>query len=284
MLRIFSTEETFKIRKEELIEDFLVPRGYSRRIIQAQLNRLNSLPGADYEDRRKKALEKVKKSENERIPAPYTFNPRIPNIGKVFRKHHNAMLTEYPELREVFPEPPMPALRQPPNLRRFICRATLYKPQTRVTRNHGGWRSCSKQCKVHQYCAPNTSKVTSKVTGYEHNIKSSVNCQSRNIIYLWYCERCKNSPNQQAKFESIYIGSSKRQHLTRMAEHLGYIRTKKLSEPAGLHFNKPNHSISDFKHCILEEVRSKDQFILRSRESHYIAKFDSFRFGLNKEP
>ena len=34
----------------------------------------------------------------------------------------------------------------------------------------------------------------------------------------------------------------------------------------------------------LEQVRSKDPFIIKAREHKYIQLFDSFRRGLNQEP
>ena len=64
-----------------------------------------------------------------------------------------------------------------------------------------------------------------------------------------------------------------------MAEH----KREMFSEPAGDHFNTPGHSVSDLRGCILEKVKSRDKFVLASREHFYIQKFDTYRNGLNKE-
>ena len=41
--------------------------------------------------------------------------------------------------------------------------------------------------------------------------------------------------------------------------------------------------MSDLRGCILEKVKSRDKFVLASREHFYIQKFDTYRNGLNKE-
>ena len=47
---------------------------------------------------------------------------------------------------------------------------------------------------------------------------------------------------------------------------------------------KRGHNVSDLKGLVLEQVRSRDPFILKSREHMLIQKFDTFRNGLNQEP
>ena len=103
-------------------------------------------------ERRKKNLEKKAKTTNEtyRIVAPMDYNPLLPKISEVLVKHHKAMVFKKPELKEVFKEPPMAALRQPPNIRQMICRAALSQPKrgdrlTRKTHKSApGWKKCGK--------------------------------------------------------------------------------------------------------------------------------------------
>ena len=63
-------------------------------------------------------------------------------------------------LKEVFPAPPMPALRQPKNLRRILCCSRL-KPVKRIGRlqrkahkNAPVWRKCGKPCHICPYTLP----------------------------------------------------------------------------------------------------------------------------------
>ena len=52
----------------------------------------------------------------------------------------------------------------------------------------------------------------------------------------------------------------------------------------GLHFNLPGHSFHHLEGLAVEQVRSRDPFILKARESWIIQKLDCFRNGQNKEP
>ena len=64
-----------------------------------------------------------------------------------------------------------------------------------------------------------------------------MSCETDNVIYLIQCERCKKK----------YIGDIERKLKDRIWEHKGYIRSKKLNEPIGNHFNQHGHSIMDLK-------------------------------------
>ena len=54
--------------------------------------------------------------------------------------------------------------------------------------------------------------------------------------------------------------------------HRDYVTRGVTSEPSGDHFNQPGHSISDLEGIVLEQVRSKDTFVLKAREHFYIKK------------
>ena len=56
-----------------------------------------------------------------------------------------------------------------------------------------------------------------------------------------------------------------------------------MNEPSGEHFSLPGHKLSDIGGMVLEHVRSDNPYILRAREELLIQKFDSYKFGLNKE-
>ena len=240
-----------------------------------------------YVEQRKEALKKKEKKteNNKRIIAPFEFNPLLPKISSVLAKHYNTMIFSNPDLKEIFPEPPMAALRQGPNLRKYLCRATLQKSsrghqlQRNARKNAAGWKKCSKPCPVCPFAAPPKHTVNSDVSEYTHNIKTPLNCQSENVIYLWRCkkENCARKP------ENFYIGLTTRKFQIRFSEHLGYIKSEKCSEPSGEHFNLPGHKLSDIEGMVLEQVKNKNPYILRAREELIIQKFDSYKFGLNKE-
>ena len=84
--------------------------------------------------------------------------------------------------------------------------------------------------------------------------------------------------------ECEYVGMTSRSFKTRMSEHRDYPKRDIDTEPSGQHFTKRGHNVSDMRGLVLEEVKSKDPFVLRARESILIKKFDTYRHGLNNEP
>ena len=137
-LRICSSENTFEKQLLEIKNNFLIPRNYTSKLIEEQFQRVRDLPGFNFKEKRKNALEKKTKTKtqekDERIIFPVDFNPHLPKISKIFAKHHKSMLFRKPELKTVFPAPPMAALRQPPNLRRLLCKSKFKLEPIQVVR------------------------------------------------------------------------------------------------------------------------------------------------------
>ena len=82
----------------------------------------------------------------------------------------------------------------------------------------------------------------------------------------------------------MYCGMTKRKFSLRMAEHRDYAKFHKTEEPSGQHFSLPGHSFHHMQGLAIEQVRNRDPFILKARETWLIKKFDCYRNGLNKEP
>ena len=292
LLRICSTEESFEIRLEELKSDFLMPRNYSKKVIESQFSRIRNLPGLDYQERRKNSLVKKEKKkqtleEKSRVISPLDFNPLLPNISEIFKKHHKSMLFKKPELKEVFNSAPMASLRQPPNIRSLLCRSSLFQPnrgkkfQRNTHREAPGWKKCGRgSTTCCPFALPATQKIVGQVTGYQHDIKDPVNCETTNCIYYWKCRKdnCRDFPKCE------YVGLTSRPFRNRLAEHKQYIRSENKDKSSGAHFNKAGHNISHLAGLVIEHVKSDDPFVLRAREFLYIQKFDTYRNGLNQEP
>jgi hypothetical protein len=287
LLRICSTPETFDQRLEEMKNNFLKPRGYKTKMIEEQYKRIRNLPGDDFKERRQLSLQKQNKEtrREDRIIVPVDFNPHMAKPGPVMKKHYNAMIRKNGDLKEIFPAPPMAALRQGKNLRRILCSSKLHplKRADRVRRgvhkNAPGWKNCKKPCPICPYTLPDCAKIIGN-NGFEHEIIHSVNCDTENCVYLWKCMK----PNCQDFPECEYIGMTSRPFRARMSEHRDYPKRDVDTEPSGKHFTKRGHSVSDMRGLVLEQVKSKDPFVLRARESMLIKKFDTFRHGLNNEP
>ena len=141
----------------------------------------------------------------------------------------------------------MAALRQPPNLRKMICRSKLY-PIVRADRygrnchkTARGWKKYGKGTTTCcPFTFPPTNQVTSQITGYCHTITDPVNCETQNCVYYWKCQKinCKTYPRCE------YIGLTRRTFRNRLSEHKQYVRSEMLDKPSGFHFNQSGHNVS----------------------------------------
>ena len=288
ILRICSKENYFEKRILELKENYLKPRKFKSKIIDKEIEKVKNLPGTNFYERRKKALKKTirEPKDKTRIIAPVDYNPHLPNVSQILQKHHRALLFNAPHLAEVFPSPPMASYRQPPNIRRLLCRSKLYPVNRNKRLQRGtyktapGWKKCGKGCKICPFTLDNTKEITGLASGYNHTIKESVSCDTENCIYYWRCTKpnCEDYPNCE------YIGMTTRKFKDRLAEHRDYPKRDVITEPSGRHFTKNGHSVANMKGLVLEKVRNPDPYVLKSREHLMIQKFNTFREGLNQEP
>ena len=150
----------------------------------------------------KKIIRKPK--DQSRVIAPLDYNPHLAKASQVFLNHRKTMLISAPHLKEVFLSPPMPAYRQPDNIRKILCKSTLY-PVTRANRlqrgahiDAPGWKPCGKPCKICSYTMEKTSTVAGSASGYLHKIQQPVSCDTTNCIYYWTCTKpnCSDFPNK----------------------------------------------------------------------------------------
>ena len=204
LLRICDDENIFNERLAELKNNFLLPRNYKSRIIDSQFKRVKELPGDTYTEKRKLALKKKVRNADprtqKRVKVVFDFNPLLPKISNVLKKHHRTMISDNPELRDSFPDPPMTCLRQGPNLRRLLCKSSLIKvtrPARAAHRSAAGWKRCShttgRQCAKCPYTPSTASSVTSHINGYTHHITTPITCSSENVIYLYKCTKCSTN-------------------------------------------------------------------------------------------
>lgn len=172
-----------------------MPRGYNPGLIDKECKRIESLPGNSFCERRELALEKrIKlKEANERVVIPVDYNPYMPKISSIFYKHHKAMITSNPELKKTFPKSPMAALRQPPNLRKLLCKSKLYSQISRkevcrtCSRIQPSWKKCGKSCPICSYALPACKNIEGTFSHFKHEFKENLNCNTKNCIYYWTC-------------------------------------------------------------------------------------------------
>ena len=128
-LAISGYEDLFNNRLEELKNEFLIPRNFKPKLIDAEFEKVRNLPGDSFKARRKQALLKVKRNvkDPQRIIEPVDFNPQLPNVSQILKKHHKSMLIRASHLKEVLKEAPMASYRQASNLKRLLCKSKLHQ-------------------------------------------------------------------------------------------------------------------------------------------------------------
>ena len=121
-------------------------------------------------------------------------------------------------------------------------------------------------------------KFTSKVTGKTYFIKGDLSCNSKNVIYLITCDKCKDE----------YIGSAVDFKPLFMV-HKSDIKTKKERCGTSRHFNeKCSCSASPFGYVkvqIIEQVYSEDpsniEEVLLYRERYWQSQLFTILHGTN---
>ena len=116
--RVCSEEETQDMRFEEL-KCMLLDSKYPPGIIDAAIAKAMAIP-------RLVALRRVSRQQTNTRPAFVVgYDPMLPSIPKLTKKHWRSMTAEDKYLESVFPEPPLISYRRQRNIRETIIRAKV---------------------------------------------------------------------------------------------------------------------------------------------------------------
>ena len=141
-----------------------------------------------------------------RIPFITTFNPSLPQISNIIKKHYNLLFSSN-RCKKVFQHLPVVVFRRSPNLRGLLVTAKLSSNSARPT---SSWfLPLWQKLRTCLYISHGLTKYTFFSTGETLPIKSNLTCHTKNLIYISQCNRC----NLQ------YIGETKRRLKDRFNEH-----------------------------------------------------------------
>ena len=105
-------------------------------------------------------------------------------------------------------------------------------------------------------------------------LKNNVNCSSRNIIYLITCNKCHIQ----------YVGETSNPLHTRLNAHRYDIKHNKPT-PIAIHFNSPNHDLTDLKITPIEILTNNNKNLRLKRETYWQNTLSTnFPRGLNNLP
>ena len=225
--RICSTDIFFSKRCQELI-NFLQSRGYSRRFLKKEINRVRNIP-------RQETL-KPRPQNNDSVQTPFviTYTPALPNVSTVIRKNVN-ILQSSTRCKQTFPSPPIVAYS--PNLRDLLVKSTVRGRITPPKPPSGISKCRHPRCLTCPFLQQGQLKYTFSTTREERRITDSLSCKSKNLIYLIECKKCGKQ----------YIGETKRQLNERFGEHRrSILNHNQIINPTPIseHFNQPGHSIN----------------------------------------
>ena len=250
LVRICSTKEALNKRFDEL-KMMLLSRQYNKNIVNAAVDKEKTLY-------RNEILKKVIKPESKRVILILRYHPKLTSISGIVKKHWTT-LTKDPLMKQMFPDPPMLAFSQPPNLRSMLVRAKHpSNSSSKPNRTNLGMQRCNKPCKICSYIKE-TKNFTSNQKDEEFTMNGDFNCNTTGVIYLISCNKCAKQ----------YVGQTSRKLQIRVKEHINDIKNNK-DTACGSHFNSRGHSLDNLRVQVIEKVMPNNPHTLLEREKLWI--------------
>ncbi|XP_078071455.1 uncharacterized protein LOC144495260 [Mustelus asterias] len=257
--RICSDEED-RNRHLQALKDALIRTGYGARLIDRQFRRATAKNRTDL-------LRRQTRDTVDRVPFVVQYFPGAEKLLHLLRSLQH-VIDEDEHLAKVIPTPPIPAFKQPHNLKQTIVRSKL--PSLQENSDHGTTQPChSNLCKTCRII--DTDAIISRENTI-YQVHGTYSCNSANVVY-----RCrKGCP------EAWYIGETMQTLRQRMNEHRSTITRQDCSLPVGEHFSGHRHSASDLRVSILQgglhNTRQR-----RVAEQRLIARFRTQEDSLNRD-
>ena len=266
--RICSKPEWFEKRAEELIS-FFVARGYSLDTLKKDIDRARSVPRED-------ALQTKTRDRNDRIPLVVTFHPALPNLGAILSNAQH-ILQSHEILKDAVAKVPLVSFRRPRNLKDILVRADVKsntEPAQIVT---GTMNKCNRpRCQICNFVSEG-SEFWIQNPRERFFAQGDFNCQSKNVIYVLTCTKCNMS----------YVGSTVNFRL-RFNNHKSCLRRyPNISIDSAetnlyLHFDLPDHSLSDLRVFIIDSFDPNTPSDRKTRECRWIHRLHTLQpRGLN---
>ena len=222
------------VRLHEL-KNMLLDRDYRSKWIDNAFERVLRINRED-------ALQRVeRKKTTGKLTFVSKFDPRLPDVNAIVKRHFNLMIDTDSYLKRVFTDGVQVAYARHRNLRDLLCRAKLYlviNETGRSARLLTGWKRCMNNCMTCKYSRDMKSfKCTA--TGETINIIQKISCTDSNIIYVIECLLCRKQ----------YVGRTSGQFRVRMNAHRSIVSENHRQQlPSTSNFRVISFIIS----CVLE--------------------------------
>ena len=173
--RICSSTEDFEKHMTSMKTWFL-ERDYPTDLIDEQMCRARN------EDLSQRPRNQENKKSGPVLVA--TYHPALSRMSQILKEYFYLLQIE-PEMKTLFPDPPMVAFRNPKTLQGILVRAKLPVVEGR----RGCFKCGGKRCQICKDVKEGNT-FTSFVTGKTYHINYELNCNSKCIIYLLSCRVC----------------------------------------------------------------------------------------------
>ena len=117
----------------------------------------------------------------------------------------------------------------------------------RMEINSNGCFKCERnRCDLCRNFFVESKSFLSLQTGKKYTIHSRLSCDSKNVIYLVSCKKCRLQ----------YIGSTTTDFRIRFRNHKSAMLTNKTTCEVAVHFNKTSHILDDFSFQCIDQVQA----------------------------
>ena len=267
-----STDEFLNKRCTEY-KGYLKSQGYNANLVDKQFDKALNVE-------RPELLKKNVKPDKKVFPLVLDYNPILPDIQRIIRKHVH-LLNSSPELLEIFPPKSIiPAYRRTKNLKDILApsKFCVNKGFGREHSEAGGCFKCSSKCDLCKNFLIEDTSFKSFATGRTYKINQRLTCSSRYVVYLASCNKCKLQ----------YVGSTSTEFKVRFRNHKSSMLNNKKTCELAVHFNCIKHEISQISFIVIEQIKGQgdavylDQLLL-TREAYWTAQLFTLNpHGLNK--
>ena len=240
--RITSNDDFLKQNLQKL-ETYFRMRNYPADILSEAIQKSSSLT-VD------KALESKSSEIQDIIPFVCTYNPSLPNIGKIINQYWGLLkISANESVRHLYESKPIVAYKRPANLHDRLVHSKLSKSVVSYNVTKCDRRRCSHCSTIHE-----SDCFTSTTTSYVHKIKQNLSCTSTDVIYLITCKKCK----------AQYVGQTHQKCANRMNNHkFDIVHFPDMFTNVSEHFNSPGHTIQDFSFMPIEKVSNNWKRLLK---------------------
>lgn len=242
--RITSDDDNLK-RDLNRLETYFQARNYPADILNEAIQKASNLTVEE-------ALQSNSCKQNDKCIIPFvcTYNPSLPNIGKIINQYWGLFKISASEsVRRLFESKPIVAYKRPTNIHDMLVHSKMGKhtPLFNVSKCHR--RRCT-----HCSTIKESDCFTSTNTKSVHKVNYDLSCASTAVIYLITCKKCK----------SQYVGQTRQKCANRMNKHKYDIAhfpdtITNVSE----HFNSAGHSIQDFSFMPIDKVTNDWKRLLK---------------------